>query len=135
MKRILLISGIAISGLLFISIIGLHTWIGSDVKENIRIAKSMYPGNAEDALIAYLQDGSNDPEKRTHLAVWTLGQIRSEKALPILKELYINDPEGATCYGKHHQMICQYELHKAIKSIEHRRRVSHASQNESANAD
>jgi hypothetical protein len=57
---------------------------------------------------------------RIHIATWTLGQIKSEKALPTLKELYRDDPIGETCYGHHDTMLCQYEIYKAIQAIEHR---------------
>ncbi|MGE5457937.1 MAG: HEAT repeat domain-containing protein [Methanococcaceae archaeon] len=90
--------------------------IRNGVKENISIAKKEYPGKAEDALLAYLADSTKSPRERTEIAVWTLGQIRSGKALPVLKSLYKNDPEGKTC--RHDSELCQYEIHKAILSIE-----------------
>ena len=37
-----------------------------------------------------------------------------------------NDPEGRTCYGRHYSMLCQYEIHKAIDTIEKGRLFSHA---------
>jgi len=96
----------------------LRVWIGGSVKENIAIAKDIYHGTAEDALIEMLQDESISTNDKTHIAVWTLGQLHSEKALPLLKELYMEDPEGKTCYGNHDTEICQYELFKAIEAIE-----------------
>lgn len=104
----------------------LYFWIGSSVTEHIAIAQEKYPGTAEEALIAFLMDESNPTVERTHTAIWTLGQIRSEKALPILKELYADDPEGKTCYGKHDSLLCQYEIHKAIRAIEKRQLFSYA---------
>lgn len=53
------------------------------------------------------------------MAIWTLSQIRSKKALPVLSKLYRNDPEGNTCKGRHDSVLCQYGIHKAIVSIEH----------------
>jgi hypothetical protein len=44
--------------------------------------------------------------------------MRSEKALPYLYDLYNDDPQGRTCKGKHNSVLCQYEIHKAIVSIE-----------------
>jgi len=38
--------------------------------------------------------------------------------LPLLKDHYKNDPKGKTYYGKHDEMLCQYEIHKAIVAIE-----------------
>jgi hypothetical protein len=114
MKRFIFI---IVAGFIFLFICTFmagYIWIGHSVKENISIAKKQYPGKAEDALIAYLLDTNNSPRDRTHVAVWTLGQIRSEKALPVLRELYKDDPEGKTCYGKHDSVLCQYEIYKAI---------------------
>ena len=116
MKRILIIlgAGIVIAFICFVLVVNL--WIGNTVKENIEIAKNKYPGTAEDALIAYLLDATNSPRDRTHIAIWTLGQIQSEKAIPVLNELYKNDPEGKTCSGKHDSVLCQYEIYKALNA-------------------
>lgn len=95
--------------------------IGPDIKEHISIAQLRYPdaATAEDALITYLADTTNSPHNRGAIAIWTLGQIHSKKALPVLKELYRNDPKGTTCHGKHDQMLCQKGIHTAIETIEH----------------
>lgn len=92
--------------------------INRGVKERICIAREKYTGTAEDALIAFLADTTNSPCERTDVAIWTLGQIQSQKALPILKELYNSDPEGKTCKGRHDSVLCQYGLYKAIRAIE-----------------
>jgi hypothetical protein len=96
----------------------MRIWIGHGIKERIHIAKQQYSGIAEDALIAYLSDTNQSTQDKSDIAIWTLGQIRSQKALPILKELYKNDPEGKTCKYHHGTVLCQYEIHKAIVSIE-----------------
>jgi hypothetical protein len=119
MKRILIITGIGLTVVFFCFILVIHIWIGHDIKENIRVAKMQYSGIAEEALVAYLSDKNHSPDDRSNVAIWTLGQIRSKKALPILQELYKNDPEGKTCYGRHSFVLCQYEIHKAIECIEH----------------
>ena len=113
LKIFLICTGIIAGGLGL-----LYLGMGFGVKQNIRLAQQKYPGNAEDALISYMLDETISPEGRTHEAIWTLGQIRSQKALPHLKGLYRDDPEGKTCYGKHEEMLCQYEIHKAIATIE-----------------
>jgi len=104
--------------LMIVFFLAIRIWIGHSIKENITIAERQYSGSPEDALIAYLADTTNSPEDRSHIAIWTLGQIRSEKALPYLKELYNIDPEGRTCKGRHDMVLCQYEIHKAMVSIE-----------------
>jgi hypothetical protein len=118
MKRKLLIFAASLVLIFICAAVGVHLWIGHSVQKNIDTVKARYPGKAEDALIAYLMDTANSPRDRTHIAIWTLGQIKSQKAVPILRELYKNDPEGKTCKGKHDAVLCQYELYKALHAAE-----------------
>ena len=115
MKKIFVVF-VVLCALFFGTLLGLWLWIDRDVKKNITIAREIHPGTPEDALIAYLQDSTISPQSRTKVAVWTLGQIKSQKAIPVLKGLYKDDPEGKTCH--HNVAICQYGLHKAIIAIE-----------------
>lgn len=117
-KKIIFITLFSIVMILTIAFITLHFWIECTVKENISIAKQHYGGSDEEALISYLKDEKNTAGNRSHIAIWTLGQIHSKEALPILYSYYQDDPEGNSCYGKHHSKLCQYELYKAIKTIE-----------------
>lgn len=118
MKKKLIVLGLGVTVFLVAVFIALYIWIDVAVKDNISIAKKKYQGKAEDALIEYLLDSSNTYSDRSQLAVWTLGQIKSENALPVLRALYKNDPEGETCYGKHDSMLCQHELYNAIRACE-----------------
>ena len=104
--------------LFVVSVVAMNAWIRSDVKENISIAQQKDPGTVEEALISFLQDNSNSYNDRTHVAIWTLGMLKSEKALPVLRSYYKDDPKGVTCKGHHNQMLCQSGLHKAIAQIE-----------------
>lgn len=116
MKKKLIIVAASLFTLLVLGFLSIYIWIDVDVKKNIKTAKEKYSGNAEDALIEYLLDTNNTFHDRTSVATWTLGQIQSKKALPILKDLYKNDPEGKTCYGKHDSVLCQYEIYKAMNA-------------------
>lgn len=116
MKRKLFIAGSGLLGLLMLGFLALYIWIDIDVKKNIKTAQERYAGKAEDALIAFLLDTTNSPRSRSTVAIWTLGQIHSEKAIPVLEDLYKNDPEGKTCYGKHDSVLCQYEIYKALNA-------------------
>jgi len=116
--RTFFLTGIGLVAVLFGFLTLMHFSISNGIKENIRIAKEQYPGNAEEALIAYLSDSTRSFHDRGKVAVWTLGQIRSKKALPVLYKYYKNDPDGKLCKGKHNSMMCQYGLHKAIVTIE-----------------
>jgi hypothetical protein len=120
MKRTVVLIGIGFSVIIICLVLAMRIWIGHDIKVNIAVAKKQYPGKAEDALITYLLDTTNSPRNRSQVAIWTLGQIRSKKALPVLYELYRNDPEGKTCNGRHDLVLCQYEIHKAIVSVGHK---------------
>lgn len=116
MKKVIVIFGGTLIILLLLGYIAIYIWIDTGVKNNIRAAKDKYSGKAEDALIAYLCDTTNSPKDRSHIAIWTLGQIHSEKAIPILNGLYKNDPEGETCKGRHNSVLCQYEIYKALNA-------------------
>lgn len=118
MKRIIIIVAASLAVLFVGGVTIIMLSISRGVKERISIAQERYQGNAEDALIAYLLDTTNSPRDRSDVAIWTLGQIQSQKALPILKELYNSDPEGNTCHGRHDSVLCQYEIYKAIRAIE-----------------
>ena len=124
MKRVKIRLAVIIAGILLAVILtgifAMDIWIRHDVKENISIAQENYPGTAEEALISFLQDEENSFNDRTHIAIWTLGMLKSEKALPVLKGYYHDDPKGLSCKGHHNQMLCQYGLHKAIVQIEGR---------------
>ena len=118
MKRIVTRVLVLILLVIITGFVGLYSWIGYDVRGNIKQAQAKYPGNAEEALIAFMLDESNSEYDRTHIAIWTLGQIKSEKAVPVLKQLYKNDPEGKTCKGHHNEVLCQYEIYKALNATE-----------------
>ena len=56
LKRIIVIAGSILLLLILSSMAFLYFWIGISVKENIKTAKELYPGNAEDALISLMID-------------------------------------------------------------------------------
>ena len=81
MKRILFITGLSITVMVFCLFLAMRIWIGHGINERIRIAKQQYSGIAEDALIAYLQDTIHTPREKSDVAIWTLGQIRSKEGI------------------------------------------------------
>ena len=126
MKRFMIVSTISIFCLALIGLLVLNVWIRGDVKSNIAFVQEKYGGTPEAALIAFLKDETNSKSERTHIAVWTLGQLESQKALPHLRELYKGDPKGKTCKDKHDYLICQYELYKAINAVEKGKLLSYS---------
>lgn len=118
MKRVIIIVAASLLVVFIGGVTIIMLSISHGVKERISIAQERYQGTAEDALIAYLSDTTNSPRDRSDVAIWTLGQIQSGKALPILGAMYNSDPEGKTCHGRHDSVLCQYEIYKAIRAIE-----------------
>jgi hypothetical protein len=96
----------------------LQFYIDLNVKRHISIAMEKHPGTPDEALISFLCDSTISVQERTHVALWTITHMKSQKALPVLKNLYKDDPHGKTCMGKHDRELCQYRLSKAIKAIE-----------------
>jgi hypothetical protein len=131
LKRSLI--GVVIAMTIMLALLAFHFLIGLSVKSNIQLVQEKYGGTAEEALIAFLQDENNSATDRSHIAVWTLAQIESDKALPALYQYYKNDPQGNICYGKHHAELCQYEIYKAIKAIEKKNTFTHVKLKEATN--
>ncbi|MFC1649896.1 HEAT repeat domain-containing protein [Patescibacteria group bacterium] len=121
MRRLLVYIGlIGISLFTFMFVIT-STWIGFEVEQDCAIAIDRYGGNSPqanesgragctEALIAHLEDESNSYKSRNS-AIWGLGQVGDEKALPTLEKYYTgNIPDREPI----NEVISQYELSKAI---------------------
>jgi hypothetical protein len=84
------------------------------VKQYAVEAKASYGGDAVGALIALVEDENALFEKRNS-AIWALGQLGSDRALPVLTRLDTDEiqqaPYDSTAY------IIQYSVEKAIKQI------------------
>lgn len=88
--------------------------IGYGVEERCRLAQEKYDGDCVESLVAYLDDENNSYRSRNS-AVWALGQLGDERALPTLDGFYIKVPSGREPID---EMISQYELQKAIRLID-----------------
>ncbi|MFC1625981.1 HEAT repeat domain-containing protein [Patescibacteria group bacterium] len=110
MKRIIvygLLVGVSLFTFMFIVTCNL---IGFDVSQRCQIAQDRYKGDCVEALISYLKDEDNSYQSRNS-AIWALGQLGDERALPTLKEIYTGDiPDKEPL----NERISQYELKKAI---------------------
>jgi len=80
----------------------------SSVKEISAEAMQQYPGDRIEALITYVKNENHSLRQRNR-AVWALGQIGDQRALPVLTESYTGRP----C--DHDNCLCQRELQKAIE--------------------
>jgi hypothetical protein len=90
-----------------LTLAGLQIWIEWSVRSFTQAAAKQFPGDEESALIELAACESCSLKERNN-AVWALGQMRSARALPVLKQY--------KTYRKcdHSREICQYELDKAI---------------------
>ncbi len=71
-------------------------------------AFSIPGGDKITALAAYVEDESRNLSGRNR-AVWALGQIGDDRALPLLEKYFT----GEVC--SHERFLCQHELQKAIR--------------------
>jgi len=88
--------------------------IFSGVQKIAREAQADYTGEPVVALIALVEDEQAPFESRNS-AIWALGQIGDERALPVLEKLDTDEvqhpPYDSTSY------IVQYSVEKALKQI------------------
>lgn len=99
---IVVLGGFALGGILLS--------IRQSVRQKCAVAQQAHPHPGDDAaaLIEYMNSPEHGfPERNS--AIWALGQLRATEALPALVAVYT----GEKC--DHENMLCQYELAKAIK--------------------
>lgn len=100
---------VGVSSALFLFIISC-VWIGFEVKQQCFTAKQEYGGDCVEALAAVLRDESK-PYGQRNSAIWALGQLGDNRALPGLETYYTgNIPAREPWNG----VMSQYELKKAI---------------------
>jgi hypothetical protein len=103
-----------ISVILFVAIVALfmtaETMIGLGVRKFSQLAQEQYPSDRVSALIKMVECESCPMADRNH-AVWALGQLADQRALPILEKHYTGKP----C--DHVNEVCQYELDKALRLV------------------
>ena len=100
--------GVSIGLLLFVVTC---TIIGYEVNQICSDAKSEYGNDCAGSLITLLSD-ETQPFRERNSAIWALGQLGDDRALPVLESYYTGDvPERESLS----EGISQYELKKAIK--------------------
>jgi len=114
-----MIKKIVVTGLFIIIIgmglayIGLRIWFKSEINQIYNHAMTQYEGDKIEVLIAVLN--SEDQSLKTkNNAIWALGKLNDQRALPVLKKLQT----GNEC--DHSRYVCQRELQKAIDNLEGR---------------
>ena len=93
------------------SYIGLRIWFKSDINKIRNSAQSKFEGDKIEALISVLNSDS-EKLKNKNQAIWALGKLNDERAMPTLKNLQTN----SEC--NHSRFVCQRELEKAINNLE-----------------
>ncbi len=104
-------AGIAI-GLAVLGLAAIFLSINVGVGNQKQRARSRFPGRDPSQALIEMVDCEKCGMQDRNRAVWTLGQIREERALPILHKHFYDGP----C--DHSKFICQHELRKALKRIE-----------------
>jgi PBS lyase HEAT-like repeat len=107
------LGGIFILLFLFIFFVA-SSWIGFGVKENCSKAQNQFEGSCIEALMQVVDaDFTSYDDKNS--AVWALGQLGDNQALPLLESKYQGSvPEGRE---KWNEVLSQHELSKAIKLL------------------
>lgn len=91
------------------------SWIGYGVRNRCEIAQQRYEGDCVEALLSLVQDESANPGDKNH-AIWALGQLGDDRALPYLESIYTGYEPGEPP-GKWDAAVSQYELSKAVKLL------------------
>jgi hypothetical protein len=87
--------------------VGVVRWVQGNAREVAVRATEVFPGDEIEALVALVQSEDRSLADRNR-AVWALGQLGDERALPMLKRFYT----ARAC--DHSKFLCQKELRKAI---------------------
>ncbi len=95
-------------------VIGIFAVIYLTVSTSCKISKARYNTDCVNAMISVLDSDKTSFNDKNN-AIWVLGQLADERALPILKNLYTGVPEHREPLDT---VVSQYELRKAIKWME-----------------
>jgi hypothetical protein len=111
-EKLFYLVAIGMSVFLLFFFIG-SVWIGHEAKSLCQNAKWQYGGDCVDALITQLNDEHQGFRNRNH-AIWVLGQMGDDRALPVLEKYYTGDIPDREPLD---ETISQYELKKAINLV------------------
>lgn len=95
--------------------------IDYSVKDDCQDAQAKYVGDCVQALSSLLEDEGNSFRDRNS-AIWALGQLGDERAVPVLEKYYtgnIPDKESLD------QGLSQYELQKALSYFKDVTNITH----------
>lgn len=87
--------------------------IGKEVNRRCELAQSQYGGDCVEALMQTLEDDKKFFRERNH-AIWSLGQLGDERAIPVLEKYYTGNIPDREPYD---DGLSQYEMKKALKLL------------------
>ena len=99
-------------GLAVLGIAAIFVSIDVGITKQKQQAMARFPGRDPSQALIELVDCEKCRLTERNRAVWALGQIREQRALPVLYKYFYDGP----C--NHEKFICQHELRKALKCIE-----------------
>lgn len=109
-KRWFLKGFLIILTVIFITYLGLITWIKLEANTMAKQTSVEFQTGKTEALIAII-DSENYSLKEKNNAIWALGVLKDKDALPKLESMIT----GKEC--NHETEVCQYEINKAILKI------------------
>jgi len=113
--RIAMIVGVSVIALgTCLFVFTLHD-IFNDVRDISQQAQEQYTGDRVEALLALLESDQQSFLERNR-AIWALGQLGDERALPLLRRLDTDEVQPKPWDRSHY--IVQYTVEKAIDQIE-----------------
>lgn len=109
-KRVILVGGAVFLAAVLIGYGVLHASIQASVRQEIGRAQQAFPRAADpvEALLAVVEADHLAVDQRNR-AVWALGRLSDERALPVLIARFHPD------HCDHGKELCQHELAKAIE--------------------
>jgi hypothetical protein len=111
LKGILIVSVVCVVGILVFSL-----YIELSVKRMCETATRAYPGDKVEALAKFVRSDEYGYDARRYRAnnraIWALGQLGDQRALPFLRNLVTGQP----C--DHETNLCQGEIQEAIQKLE-----------------
>lgn len=112
-KKVILTGLIVIAAAMGIAYLGFRIWFKSEINQICNHAMSLHEGDKIEAIIALLESDKQCLKTKNN-AIWALGKLNDQRALPVLKKLRT----GKEC--DHTRYVCQRELEKAIDNLEGR---------------
>jgi len=102
-----------VSGFIVLTFLITSTWIGISVRDQCQVAKGKYQGDCVEVLMQTVDDDNNSLRDRNY-AIWSLGQIGDDRALPIIEKYYTGNIPDREPYD---ETLSQYEMKKTIKLL------------------